>query len=178
MKVLTKTRKDLKRPTTTYSEQETTWSDPQRVRHNLQWPENTYIEQRKDTKRPITSRSWGYFTIWGKRFSSLANTFSTQHLVAVSRALLHEESWWKQSVKHLLSCIRRQLSCAFFTGYKIYFFLSGFRVSRERKRLIFLFSLYHFHSLLSESFNDEVGLRKRIQEQYYIFYYQNLYKSK
>ena len=78
---LIKTRNDLKRPErlttskkrpkTTYNEQETTWNDPQRVRHNLQWPEHTYNEQRKDAKRPTTSRFSDYFTIWGKRFSSL-----------------------------------------------------------------------------------------------------------
>ena len=60
--VLTKTRNDLKRTTTTYNkqettyngkkqpeatynEQETTWNDPQRVRHNLQLPEHTYNKQ-------------------------------------------------------------------------------------------------------------------------------------
>ena len=69
---------DLKRPTTskkraetTYSEQKTTWNDPQRVRHNLQWPEHTYNEQRKDVKRPTARRFSDYFTKWGKRFSSL-----------------------------------------------------------------------------------------------------------
>ena len=68
------------------------------------------------------------------------------------------------------------------------FFLSGFPVeniyksqnSRERKRLLFLASFYHFHLLhkmfslqplhLSERFNDERGLQKRIQELYYIFF--------
>ena len=70
-RVLTKTRNDLKRPTTIYNEQETTWNDPQRIRHNLQWLEHTYNKQRKDAKRPKTSRFSRYFTIWGKRFSSL-----------------------------------------------------------------------------------------------------------
>ena len=79
--VLTKTRNDLKRPErlttskkrpkTTYNEQETTWNDPQRVRHNLQWPEHNYSKQKKDVKRPTTSRFSDYFTIWAKRFSSL-----------------------------------------------------------------------------------------------------------
>ena len=138
--VLTKTRKDLKRSTTTFNEQKTTWNDlqrstmskkrpettynkqetawnnPQRVRHNLQWPEHSYNEQRKDAKRPTARRFSGYFTIWGKRFSSL-------------------------------SCVKRQLPCVFFTGYKIYFFLSRFRVSRERERLYFLAPLYHFQLL-------------------------------
>ena len=60
-----------KRPTTTYNEQETTWNDSQQVRHNLQWPEHTHNEHRKDAKQPTTSRFSDYFTIWGKRFSSL-----------------------------------------------------------------------------------------------------------
>ena len=75
---LQRARNDLKRPTTskkrpetTYNEQEMTWNEPQRVRHNLQWPEHTHNEQRKDAKRPTASRFSDYFTIWGKRFSSL-----------------------------------------------------------------------------------------------------------
>ena len=60
-----------KRPETTYNEQETTWNDTQWVRQNLQWPEHTYNKQRKDAKRPTTSRFWDYFTMWSNRFSSL-----------------------------------------------------------------------------------------------------------
>ena len=65
------------------------------------------------------------------------------------------------------------VSCVFFMEYNIYFFLCGFRVkninksqdSRERERLFFFASLYHFHLVrksfglqplqLSERFNDE-----------------------
>ena len=50
--VLTKTRNDLKRPTTTYNEQETTWNDLQHARYDLKQPamskkqpERTYNEQ-------------------------------------------------------------------------------------------------------------------------------------
>ena len=75
---LQRARNDLKWPITTCKEQETTWNDlqrarndPQQVRHKLQWLEHAYNEQRKDTKRPTTSRFWDYFTIWDKRFSSL-----------------------------------------------------------------------------------------------------------
>ena len=60
-----------KRPTTTYREQETTWNNPQWIRHNLQWPEHTYNKQRKDAKQPTTSRFSDHFVLWGKRFSSL-----------------------------------------------------------------------------------------------------------
>ena len=56
---------------TTYDEQETTWNNPKQLRHNLQWPEHTYNEQRKDVKQPTTRKISDYFTIWGKRFSSL-----------------------------------------------------------------------------------------------------------
>ena len=76
---LQRARNNLKQPTTTYNEQETTWKDLQRVRNDLKWPitsktwmtEHTYNEQRKDTKRPTTSRFSNYFTIWDKRFTSL-----------------------------------------------------------------------------------------------------------
>ena len=56
----------------------------------------------------------------------LSNTFSTQYLIAVTRASLHGESWWKQSLKHLLWCVKRQIPSVFFTGHKIYFFCLGF----------------------------------------------------
>ena len=69
----------------TYNEQETTWNDPHRVRHNLQWPEHTYNKQRKDAKRPTTSRFLDYFTIWGKRFSPLT---------------LFPPNIWLQSLEH------------------------------------------------------------------------------
>ena len=53
-RVLTKTRNNLKRPTTTYNEQETTWNDLQR--HNEQettW--NDLQRARNDLKRPETT---------------------------------------------------------------------------------------------------------------------------
>ena len=60
--VLTKMRKDLKRPkttwnylkrpTTTYNEQETTWNNLQRPTTSKKWPETTY----KNLKRPATNR--------------------------------------------------------------------------------------------------------------------------
>ena len=117
---------ELKRPTTskkrpeisrrTYNEQEATWNDPQRVRHNLQWPKPTYNEQQK---RRETTNSKQIFRL----FYNIGQTvlFSTQHLVAIIRALVHGESI---------------LSCVFFTGYKIYFFLSGFRVKNIHKSQI------------------------------------------
>ena len=65
-------RNDLKRPTTTYieqettyNEQETTWNDPQRIRHNLQWPEPIYNEQKKtwnDQQQTIFQIIWQYGT--------------------------------------------------------------------------------------------------------------------
>ena len=69
------------RPETTYGEQETTWNDLQRARNNLKRPTtsktqptitSTYLQRaKKDVERQTTSRFSDYFTIWGKRFSSL-----------------------------------------------------------------------------------------------------------
>ena len=135
---LQRTRNDLKKPTTTYNEQETTWNDPQQVRDNLQWPEPTYNKKKRRRETTNNKQILRLFYDMGQTVL-FSNTFSTQHLVAIIRALLHGESCWKQRVKHLyiIMCI--------FTGYKIYFFLSGFRVktihksqdSRERERLFF-----------------------------------------
>ena len=97
----------------------------------------TYLQQAK--QRHETTNNKQIFRLFYNMGQSVlfSNMFSTQHLVAVIRALLHGGSWWKQSVKHLLSCVKRQLLFVFFTGYKILFFLSEFRVSRERERLFF-----------------------------------------
>ena len=137
------------------------------------------MSKKEDAKWPTTSWFSDYFAIWDKRFSS--DTFSTQHLVAIIWALLH-----RMMVK-----TERQASLYYHVYFQQgtidLFFLSGFPVeniyksqnSRERKRLLFLASFYHFHPLhkmfslqplhLSEWFNDERGLQKRIQELYYIF---------
>ena len=57
--VLTKTRNDLKRPTTSKKRPETTWNNLQWARNDLKWPETTYNEQgttRNYLKRPTTSK--------------------------------------------------------------------------------------------------------------------------
>ena len=120
--VLTKTSNDLKQPTTskkqhetTYIKQETAWNYPQRVRYNIEWPEHTYNELRK-MRNNQQQADFQIIVQYG------ANTFSTQHLVAVIWAWLHGESRWKQSIKHLLPCIKRQLTCIFFKGCNFFFF--------------------------------------------------------
>ena len=115
-------------PETTYNEQETTWNNLQWVRHNLQWPEHTYNKQQQASFQVILQ--------YGANGSLLYHIFHPT-FDSVIQASLHRESWWKQNIKHLLSCVKCQLSCVFFTGYKIHFFLSGFSVSRERERLFF-----------------------------------------
>ena len=76
--VLPKTRNDLKRPETTFNEQETTWKDLQPARNDLKRPTTskihptitwTYLQRAKERRE--TTRFSEYFTIWGKRFSSL-----------------------------------------------------------------------------------------------------------
>ena len=153
---------DLKLPIMTYNEQQTTWNEQETAWNNLQRTETTnndLQQARNDLKRPTTSKTqstmtWTYLqrakerreTTNNKHIFRLfynmgqtvlfSNTFSTQHLVAVIRVLLHGESWWKQSVKHLYI-----IMCIF----------------------------YGFQSLhLSDRFYNERGLRKRIQEPYYI----------
>ena len=133
-------------PEMTYNKQEMTWNDLQRARNDLKLPTTskarstmTWAHLQRAKKRRETINNKHIFRLCYNVEQTLpfSYIFFTQQLVAVIRALLHEESWWKQSVKHLLSWVKCQLSCVFFTGYKIYFFLSGFRVSRERERLLF-----------------------------------------
>ena len=143
---LRRARNNLKRPTTTYNEQERTWNDLQRARNDLKRPTInktqptvtwTHLQQAKKRLETTNNKQiFRLFYIMGQTVL-FSNTFSTQHLIAVIRAFLHGGTWWKQSIKHLLSCVKCQLSRVSFTGYVIYFFLSGFRVSRERERLLF-----------------------------------------
>ena len=124
-KVLTKTRNDLKRPTLnnkrptrskkrperTYNDLErpiTNKKRPgnhlQRARNNLNWPTTnkiqptttqTYLQQAKE--RYETTNNKQTLRLFYNRGQSVffSNTFSNQHLVAIIRALLHGESWWK-----------------------------------------------------------------------------------
>ena len=121
------------------NKQETTWNNLQRARNYLKRPTTrkkqptmtwTYLQRAKE-RCEITKNKQIFRLFYNMGQTVLfSNTFCTEHVVAVIRVLLHGESWWKQSVK-------RQLSCVFFTGYKIYFFLSGFCVSRETEKLLF-----------------------------------------
>ena len=90
-----------------------TWNDLQQVRHNLQWTKPTYNKQRKDAKRSTTSRFWDYFTVWGNWFSSLTRFQFSKHLVAITWALLHGESWWKYSAKlfYIIMCFYYGIRC-------------------------------------------------------------------
>ena len=193
--VLIKMRNDLKQPTTSKKRPDTTYNKLQWARNNLQrvtndlkWPTMsktqpsmtwTYLQRAK--KRCETTNNKQIFRLFYNMGQTIlfSNTFSTQHLVAVIRVLLHRESWWKQSIKHLLSWVKRQLSCVFFTGYKIYFFSVWVSCQQGKGDAIILTPLFHFPLLcksfglqrlhLLERFNDERGLYKRIQEPYYIF---------
>ena len=163
---------------------------------------NDLKRARNDLKRPATNKTqsimiWTYLH-WAKRIRETNNnkqifrlfynmgqkvlfssTFSYQHLVAVIQALLFGESRWKQSIKHLLSCVKGQLSCVFFKGHKAYFFSVCVLCQEGKGEAIILAPLFHFHPLhksfglqrlyLLERFNDERGLRRQIQEPYYIF---------
>ena len=168
--VLTKRRNDLKRPTatyndlpgarnnlkrpttskkqpeTTYNMQETIWNDPQWVRHNLQWPEHTYNEQRKDEKGPTASRFSGYFTIFGKRFSSLKRFSPNIGLLPFEHCFTENQGEKRaSSIYYHASSVNYHIY--FLWDIRFIFFLSGFCISRERERLNFLVPLYHFHPL-------------------------------
>ena len=108
---LQRTRNNLKRPTTTYNKQKMT-------SNNLKQPGNSLRRVRNDLKQPTMSKTqptmtWPYLQ-WAKKrcetinnkqifrlfynmgqYVLFCNTFSTQNLVAIIRALLHRESWWK-----------------------------------------------------------------------------------
>ena len=58
-RVLTKTRNDLKLPTTSKKRPETTWKDLQRAKNDMERPETTYSKQEttwNNLNQPITSK--------------------------------------------------------------------------------------------------------------------------
>ena len=112
------TRNDLKRPSTSKKRPETICSDLKRPIGNKKRPWNDLQRARNDPKRPTTSKTQPTITQtylqWAKircettnnnqifrlfynmeQSVLFSNTFSTQQLVAIIRALLHGESWWK-----------------------------------------------------------------------------------
>ena len=149
----------------------------------------TYLQWAKKRSETTTSKQIFRLFYNMRQMVLFSNTFFTQHLVAVIRVLLHRESWWKQSIKHLLSCIKRQLSCVFFKGYKIYF-ISVWILCQQGKGeaiffssslplppasenlLVFSFRIYWRGLTINKDFPS--GSRNCTT----FFYYQNLYKSK
>ena len=96
-------RNDLKWPTATYNEQETTWNFPQRVRHNLQ---RTYLQRaKKDAKRPTISRFWDYFIIWYNRFSSLTRFPPNVSLQSFEHCFTYNHGENRASNISILSCV-------------------------------------------------------------------------
>ena len=115
---LQQTRNDLQQPTTSKKWPETTYNnqkrpimnkkrpgnDLQRAKNNLKWPTmskiqpamtRTYLQQAKIRCETTSNKQiLRLFYNLGQSVH-LSNMFSTQHLVAVIRALLHGESWWK-----------------------------------------------------------------------------------
>ena len=81
-----RTYENAERPETTYSEQEKTWNELQRARNDLQ-PEPT---NKKKTWNNLQQVDFEIVLQFGA-----ITWFSTQHLIAIIRALLQGESWWK-----------------------------------------------------------------------------------
>ena len=110
---------DLKRTETTYNEQDTTWNDRQdmkqpttsKKRSTTSW---TYLQRvkkwREATNNDQILRS--FYSIGQSVL--LSNTFSNQQFIAVIRALLHGESWWKKNTINLFI-----IMWIFIIGYSI-----------------------------------------------------------
>ena len=110
---------DLKQTETNYDEQDTTWNERQDMkqpttskrRSTKTW---TYL-QRVKKWREATNNDQILRLFYNVRQSVLlSNTFSNQQLIAVIRALLHGESWWKKNTKNLFI-----IMCIFIIKYRI-----------------------------------------------------------
>ena len=150
IEVLTKTRNDLKRPTTSKKQPETAYNDLQPASNDLKQSTTsnkqrtmtwTYLQQAKKRRQTTNNKQILRLFYNMEQTVLFSNKFSTQHLVAVIQALLHRESWWKQSVKHLLSCVKRQLSCFFLRDIRFIFFCLGFVSAGEGRSYYFSSSL-------------------------------------
>ena len=125
MWVVIKTRNDLRRPTTIWNDLQRTRNDLQRARYNLKrpitsnaqpttiWTYQQRAKKKRNAKPRTKSRFRDYFTVLANRFSFLT---------------CFPPNIWLQSFEHCFMenhgenrapniCI---LSCAFITGYKIY----------------------------------------------------------
>ena len=76
--VLTKTRNDLKRPTTSETQPSTN---------------QTYLQQAKERSETTNNKQILRLFYNIEQSVLFSNTFLTQHLVAIIRALLHRELW-------------------------------------------------------------------------------------
>ena len=187
---LKQARNDLKQNTTIYNQQEMTWNDLQWARNNLKQPAMsktqptmtwTYLQQ------ATASKFSGYFTIWGKRFSSLPH---------------FPPNIWLQSFKHHFTENHREnrTSSIYYhvssVNYHVYFlqdirfifFCLGFLSAGKGRGcffssslpflpalencLVFIICIYQRGLMMNKDFASRSGNRTTF------FYYQNLYKSK
>ena len=111
-----------KQPETIHNEQEKTWNNLQWARNDLKWPTMsktqptitwTYLQQAKKRRKKTNLKQILRLFYNMGQMVLFSNTFFTR-LVAVIWAFFHRKSWWKQSVRHLLSYIKHQLTCVFF----------------------------------------------------------------
>ena len=174
----------MKRPTTTYNKQETAWNDPQRVRHNLQWPEKTYNEQRKYAKRPTTSIFPDYFTIWGNRFSSLTrfllniwlqsfeHYFTENHGENRAPSIYYHASSLNYHL-YFLRDIRFISLCLGFAsvgkGKRYFFLLHSTTSTHFENRLVFSVCIYREGLMMNEDFQSGSRNRTTFFYQFVIF---------
>ena len=152
-RVLTKSRNDLKRPTTskkqpetTYNKQETIWNDLQQARNDLKRSTTSKTKKKKkDAKRPTKSRFSDYFTIWAKWFSSLTRFPLNIWLQSFEHCFTENEGERRvSSIYHHASSV----------NYHVYFlqdtrFIFSIWVSSQQGKgeAIILAPLFHFYPL-------------------------------
>ena len=129
-----------KRPDTTYNDLERARNDLKRVRHNLQWPEHSYNEQRKDAKRPTTSRFSDYFIIWSKWFSSPTRFLANIWLQSFEHCFMENHGENRaSSIYYYASRINYHAYCL--RDIRFIFFCIGFVSAGKRRGYYFNSSL-------------------------------------
>ena len=131
LSVPTKTRNDLKRPITN-KKRPTVSKTPLA----MTWPYLQGVKKRRETTN--NKQIFRLFYNIGQ-YVLFSNMFSTQHLVAIIRALLHGESWWKQSLKCHASSVNYHEY--FLRDIRFIFFFLGFVSAEKGKGYYFSSSL-------------------------------------
>ena len=164
--LLTKTRNDLKQPTEARNDLK--WPTTSRAQPTMIW---TYLQRAKKRRETTNNKQiLKYFTIWGKRFSSLARfppniwLQSSEHYIIENHGENRASSIYLRDIGFVFFCLGF-LSIGKGRGYY-------FSSTCLADRLVFSVCIYGRFLMMNEDFTSRSRYRTSFS------HYQNLYKNK